>query len=380
MIINNIDLDKIISLRQELHQNPELSDNEFITSERLANFLHHLNPDELIRGVGGNGLICIFKGKKQGLSVLFRSDMDALPIQESNNFSYRSQNDGVSHKCGHDGHMAIIAGLAEYFSNNRPKKGQVVLLFQPSEENGKGAKKVLNDNKFKNITIDYAFALHNLPGFKKGSVILRDETFSSASKGIIIKLTGKTSHAAEPENGISPAIAMANIVKELTFLPNENRFSDFTLVTVVYAKLGEIAFGTSPGNAEIMATLRSYTDSDMQILAERAQLIAKENAFRHNLKFEISFTEEFPATVNSLGLDKTLKNIAEKSNIEFEYVDKPFRWSEDFGYFTQKIPGAIFGLGAGENQPLLHNPDYDFPDDIIEVGIKMFSEIFNKIA
>ena len=143
------DLEKIIELRHELHRNPELSDNEFITAERIANFLSHYNTPELIRGIGGNGIVCIFKGQKDGPSILFRCDMDALPIDETNEFEYKSKEKGVSHSCGHDGHMAIVAGLADAFSKNPPRKGQVVLLFQPSEENGQGALRVVNDEKFK---------------------------------------------------------------------------------------------------------------------------------------------------------------------------------------------------------------------------------------
>jgi amidohydrolase len=374
------DLQKIVELRHELHQNPELSDSEFITAERITGFLAHYNPTELIRGIGGNGIACIFKGKEEGPSVLFRCDMDALPIDEENDFEYKSQEKGVSHACGHDGHMAIMVGLADLFSKNPPKKGQLVLLFQPSEENGQGASRVLNDEKFKKLKIDYVFALHNLPGFPKGEIILREKVFTSASKGIIIKLTGKTSHAAEPENGVSPAIAMSNIVKELTFLPNENRFSDFTLVTVIYARLGEVAFGTSPGNAEIMATLRSYSNEDMQILTERAQVIAKENAFRYNLKFDINFTEEFPAMMNHAESVKDIELAAKSSNINFRYLPEPFRWSEDFAHYTQKFPGALFGLGSGEKHPQLHSLDYDFPDNIIEKGVKIFYEIYSLIV
>ena len=374
------DLQKIIELRQELHKQPELSDFEFITAERITNFLVQYNPTEIIRGIGGNGIICIFKGSEDGPSVLFRCDMDALPIDEENDFKYKSKEKGVSHKCGHDGHMAIMAGLADLFSKNLPKKGQAILLFQPSEENGQGAKRVLNDERFKELKIDYAFALHNLPGFPEGEVILKKDAFASASKGLVIKLVGKTSHAAEPENGLSPAMAMSNIIKELTFLPSENRFADFTLVTVVFAKLGEIAFGTSPGNAEIMATLRSYSNNDMQLLTERAHTIVKENAFRHNLKFEISFTEEFPATINNKESIKDIEKAVVSNSLKYRHLSEPFRWSEDFGYFTQKFPGAIFGLGSGENHPQLHNPDYDFPDSIIENGVRMFHGIYSQIV
>jgi len=374
------DLQKIVELRHELHQRPELSDSEVVTAEKIISFLAQYNPSELIQGIGGNGIACVFKGNEEGPSVLFRCDTDALPIDEENDFEYKSKEKGVSHKCGHDGHMAIIVGLADLFSKNPPKKGQVVLLFQPAEENGQGANRVLNDEKFKKLKIDYAFALHNLPGFPEGEILLRKDVFASASKGVIIKLFGKTSHAAEPENGINPAIAMSNIVKELTVLPYENRFSDFILVTVVYAKLGELAFGTSPGNAEIRATLRSFSNEDMQILADRSHAIVKENAFRHNLKFEISFTEEFPATINHENSVVEIENTAKSNNMKYRYLPQPFRWSEDFAHFTQNFSGALFGLGSGEDCPQLHNPNYDFPDSILENGVRVFYEIYTQIV
>lgn len=373
-------LERVVKFRKDLHKYPELSGNEKETAKLIVNYISDLNPDEIIENIGENGIAVVFKGNEEGSSVLFRADMDALPIIETNSFDYKSQNDGVSHKCGHDGHMAILAGLAEVFSKNRPEQGQAILLFQPAEENGEGARKVLEDEKFKKLNIDYAFALHNLPGFPKGEVILKKDTFSAASKGVIIKLSGKTSHAAEPENGISPAIAMSNIVRELTLLPNENRFDDFTLVTVVHARLGEIAFGTSPGEAEVMATVRSYSNKDMQVLTERIETIVKENSFRYGLKFNISYAEEFPAMVNNNELVVKLNDIASKNGINVKELNAPFRWSEDFAYFTQQYPGILFGLGCGEDHPQLHNPDYDFPDDIIENGVKIFHDIFNKIS
>lgn len=374
------DLDKIIKLRHELHQFPELSDNEFLTAERIANFLSQYENIELIRGIGGNGIACIIKGKKDGPSVLFRCDLDALPIDEINDFEYKSTEKGVAHKCGHDGHMAIISGLADLFSKNPPEKGQVVLFFQPSEENGQGAYRVVNDEEFKKIKVDYAFALHNLPGFPKGNVILRNETFAAASKGMIIKLTGKTSHAGEPENGNSPAVAMADIIKQLNDLPNKKGlFSDFTLLTVIHARLGEVAFGTTPGYAEVMSTLRTYTNEDMQKLTSACETIAKENAQKSNLKIQIEYVEEFPATINNKDMVHCIERASENAGIEYQYLEHPFRWSEDFAHFTQNFQGALFGLGSGKNHPQLHNPDYDFPDEIIENGVSVFYKIYNQI-
>ena len=373
-------INKVIELRHELHQNPELSDNEFLTAERIAMILSEFKPNEIIRGIGGNGIACIYKGKNEGPSVLFRCDMDALPINEEIDKNYTSVVEGVSHKCGHDGHMAIMIGLAQAFYNNPPEKGQVVLLFQPSEENGQGARRVIQDEKFENINIDYAFALHNLPEFPEGSIILRKDTFAAASKGMVVKLYGKTSHAGEPEKGINPAIAMADIIKRLAELNKDHiQYSDFTLLTIIYAKLGEIAFGTSPGYAEVMSTLSTFSNDDMLKLTENAEIISKEIAKQHNLKIEISYVEEFPATINSPDSVEMIGKSAKTANIPHLYIDKPFSWSEDFAHFTKKFNGALFGLGAGEKHAKLHNPEYDFPDEIIESGVKIFFEIFNNV-
>ncbi len=374
------DLEKIITLRHELHKHPELSDSEAQTALRIINFMESYHPDQIVTEIGGHGVAFVFKGNKEGPSVLFRCELDGLPIDDLIDKDYRSQTDGVGHKCGHDGHMSIIAGLADAFSKNRPERGQVVLMFQPAEENGQGAYRVVNDERFKQLKVDYVFALHNLPGYKKGTVVLGEDTFASASKGMIIKLTGKTSHAGEPENGNSPAIAMADIVKELTFLPQkENAFNSFTLVTIIHARLGEIAFGTTPGYAEVMATLRSYTNSDMEVLTYEAEKIAEKNAQKSNLKYEISYVEEFPATINKNNLVQQLEQVAIANQIPVEQLEKPFRWSEDFAHFTLQFPGVLFGLGSGLDQPQLHNPDYDFPDDIIENGVRMFYGIYQQI-
>jgi amidohydrolase len=371
-------IQEFIELRKELHRNPELSGHEYMTAQRIESFIRKFEPVEVIKNLGGAGIAFVFAGKSNGKTILIRCDLDALPIEESNEFEYRSSVRGVSHKCGHDGHMAIVSGLAKMVSEKGLEKGRVILLFQPAEETGEGAEKVLSDEKFKKLTPDYAFALHNLPGFPTGNIILRNQHFASASKGMIVTLKGKTSHAAEPENGRSPAVAMAKIILELTELPNQQNFSDFTLITVIHAALGEIAFGTTPGYAEVRATLRSYRNDDMETLTEKAIRLVKNNAQAEDLEWEIDWTEEFPATVNDEDCFQIIKKATETIESKLKLIEKPFKWSEDFGHFTAKFNGALFGLGAGENHSQLHNPDYDFPDEIIETGIRIFYEIIKS--
>ncbi len=373
----DINLEELVKLRKELHQHPELSGKESDTAERIIKYLQKYKPDQIVENIGGNGLAAIFEGEEDGPSVLFRCDLDALPIDEINDFEYRSNHNGVSHKCGHDGHMTIISGLAEAISQNRPGRGRAILLYQPSEENGQGAEEVINDPKFNIIRPDYVYALHNLPGFEKGAVITNEDIFASASRGMIVKLHGKTSHAGEPDRGLSPALAMADLVKDFTYLPQNFSFENFTLVTVIHARLGEIAFGTTPGFAEVMATLRSYTNDDMDKLVRHAEKITEKHANNYNLKFTIDYTEEFLAAENNRNSVGIVEKSAKEYGLKVIQKEEPFRWSEDFSHFTHRHPGALFGLGSGEDSPQLHNPDYDFPDDIIENGVKVFFGIYN---
>jgi amidohydrolase len=379
-----INLAEIIELRRELHKNPELSDQEKQTAASVKEYVSQFKPDEVVENIGGYGIAFIYEGKQEGPTIMFRCELDALPINEQNQFAYRSSKSGISHKCGHDGHMAIMCGLAAVIKKQPPGTGRVVLLFQPSEETGQGANRVLEDPKFKLLHPDYIFALHNIPGYPKNKIIVKDDVFSSASIGIIIRLRGKTSHASEPENGQNPATVMAGILKktERYFLPG-NKPERIKLITPIYCKLGERAFGTSPGFTEMMFTLRATHHNDFEHL--KKYLIGSihdslnETPHSKSLAMEYEWVEEFPNTVNDPACNDKILESAKQSGFSAEKLHFPFRWSEDFGHFLEKYPGAIFGIGAGTEHPALHNPDYDFPDELIETGIRMFFNISNNI-
>ena len=189
---------------------------------------------------------------------------------------------------------------------------------------------------------------------------------------------GKTSHAAEPENGINPANAISKIIKRFNDL-NKEPFSDLTFLTIIHILLGKISFGTSPGYAEIRATLRASENKDMVRLTEIAEQIVKKGAKDEKLKVEISFSEVFPAVVNNNECVQIIEKAADEANLKIERMDKPFRWSEDFGYFSKNYKVGFFGLGSGINQPALHNPDFDFPDETIESGVEVFFNIYKKL-
>lgn len=373
------DLKHLINFRQTLHQNPELSGYEEYTAEALKRTIIRYQPDDIIDGIGGYGVAFIFKGESEGPTLLLRADMDALPILEINDFDYSSRTENVAHQCGHDGHMAIMVGVAKEISQNRPKAGKVVLLFQPAEETGEGALAVMNDPNFHRIEPDVCFALHNIPGYPKGHILLKNGTFSAASQGLTVKLKGKTSHAAEPGKGVSPAIAMSKIIDRLTKLPEkDNLFTDFVLATVVHAKLGERTFGTTPGNAEILITLRSLNDEDMEVLIEHTKSVIHLISKGEGLSAKISFTDIYPAMNNDPSLNQRVKEAAKELNIPTIKIENPFPWAEDFANFSIKYKSVMFGLGAGEDSPKLHNADYNFPDDIIENGVKVFTEIYTR--
>ncbi|MCW8906868.1 MAG: amidohydrolase, partial [Sedimenticola sp.] len=229
-------------LRHELHRHPELSGRESTTAQRVTGFFRNLQPDRMLQGLGGEGLAFVFACQAPGPRVLLRCDMDALPIQESEPLPHRSRRPGVSHKCGHDGHMAIMAAVGEALARRRPARGEVVLLYQPAEETGQGARAVLDDPRFESVNPDLCFALHNIPGYPLGQVLVRDGAFSCASRGMAIKLSGKTAHAAQPETGRSPAAAMCRIIEQLSNLPPELLPPhELAFATVVGSRLGEKA-------------------------------------------------------------------------------------------------------------------------------------------
>lgn len=375
-----IPIKSLIEFRKNvLHKNPELSGKEYQTAKHIKTFLEKYKPDEIIEGLGESGIAAVY-GKDPSYTVMVRCELDALPIQEINDFEYKSINEGIAHKCGHDGHMTIVAGLATILHKNKPQKGRVVLLFQPAEETGEGATKVINDSKFKSIEPDYIFALHNLPGYPESSIIYREGNFTSSVKSIIIKLIGKTAHAAQPETGINPALAISKIISQISELSNNDPESDdFKLITPIQIKMGEEAYGTSAGYGEIHLTIRCWELDKMNQLEKQIIKIVEEVAVTSKLKIEIGYTQEFMSCSNNKEAGSYIELAAKSNNLAWMEKDKPFKWGEDFGVFTQKYKGAMFGLGAGEKVPALHNPDYDFQDNIIQPGIHMFLTIINNI-
>lgn len=367
----------LYSLRQSLHQHPEIAGEEKNTAKNIISFFSALQPDEVIADLGGTGLAFIFKGENPGIRTLFRAELDALPIQETGEVPYKSRTDGKAHLCGHDGHMAILCGLGAKLSIERPKKGEAVLLFQPAEETGEGAKRILDDPKFRRIAPDFAFALHNLPGFPLHQLIIRKGTFAAGSTGLTISLTGKTSHAAHPEAGINPAVAISQLIQTLPTFPQ--RLEGFALVTVIHAEIGSRAFGTSAGKGSLSLTIRAFDQKELEQLISMITEEATKVAKAEKLGIQLTFSEQFAVSKNDPKAAEPAEQVMKELGKDLYQNPEPFRWSEDFGLFSQSCPSYLFGLGAGEHCPQLHEPTYDFPDELIESGVQVFEGIVRKV-
>ena len=373
-------LPALLALRQDLHRHPELSGEEFATAERIRYFMAPFQPDAIIENIGGYGLVFVFEGSQPGPTVLFRCELDALPIKEVNTFNYRSVVSGASHKCGHDGHMTIICALGVLLAGKRPEKGRVLLAFQGAEETGQGAVAMVEDPLFQPLKPDYAFALHNLPGHALGRVLVKCGPFTCASRGMIVTLQGKTSHAAHPEDGTSPMQAMCEIMTGLTRFSRPHETGErFQLATVVHARLGEPAFGTSPGHGQVMATLRTETNKAMARLIQDVTALSEKIAESHGLGIQIQWQDIFNAGENHGEATDLILKCARSLGMEVLLMERPHRWSEDFGEFSARCKGAMLALGSGEHCPQLHNPDYDFPDDLILRGTGLFHAIVEEL-
>lgn len=373
MTLNDTDFAEITAWRRELHRYPELSGQEAATARRVQDFLAPSGPDQVLSGLGGHGVAAVFAGLAPGPTLLVRSELDALPIEELTGAPHSSTVPGVAHLCGHDGHSAILAAVARDLGRKRPQRGRVVLLFQPAEETGAGAHAVVTDPRYAEIRPDMAFSLHNAPGLPFGHAAIAPGPFACASRGMRIMLTGKTAHASMPETGISPMRAVARLMPALTDLGRGGPLdSGFTMVTITHSRMGEPAFGVAPGHAEIFATLRTMTDAGMEKLREEAETLANDAAEEAGLDLEIAYEDVFAASMNAPEAVEALRAALLAEGVSVTSEGLPMRASEDFGRIGQTAPAAMFLLGAGENYPRVHNPDYDFPDALIPIGAKVF--------
>lgn len=354
------------SIRQDLHCHPGISGDEHYAHDLIVRQLASCHPDQLFTHVGGFGVVAVWGTELSRPTIAIRGDIDALPI---------------GHRCGHDGHTTILLQLAERISDKFPRSFNninIILVFQPEEETGTGSRKIIDSGILQRYNIKAIFGFHNLPGFPLGTVVLNYHTFAAASTGVVYRLTGRNTHASTPEKGINPGLAIAEIIQSFNRLNSSDTAADrFRQCTLICVRLGEEAFGTSAGQADIMFTLRAFTNNAMQQLLSEANDTVNQTAARYHLQVSQSLRDPFLATENN----STLVEFVEQHCIcQQRHVLTPFRWSEDFANYLQHFPGAMFGIGSGEKQPELHHPDYNFPDSLIKPASDILLNIIEHFS
>jgi len=356
-----------ISLRRALHEHPQTAGNEQFAHDTIVRHLQGLHPTKVYTNVGGYGVVAVWEPCDSHINtvtqsqipiVAFRADIDALPI---------------GHRCGHDGHTTILLRLAELVDkqfSTLHSPLSVLLLWQPAEETGTGSRAVLDTGILQQYDIRAIYGLHNLPGYPLGTVVLCPHTFAAASTGVVYHLDGRETHASTPELGINPGMAIAEIINR--FNGFNGRDGEFRQSTLICVHIGQPAFGTSAGHADVMFTLRAFTNDAMERLLADANAAVDQIAARHGLQVSRSLVEPFRATENNPVCVKAIEKAAHDMPLSVVYKDIPNRWSEDFAEYLLEFPGAMFGIGSGEQQPELHHPDYDFPDVLVEPAAQLF--------
>jgi amidohydrolase len=373
------EINELILFRQHLHQHPKISGEEAWTRNEIRAWLKSRTSFKM-KTVGKNGLLLKGKSSDSSKKILVRVDIDALPITEKNDhILYRSEEVGAAHLCGHDGHATIGCGLA-LLMNKESENTPADIIFQPAEETGQGAQWVLNDPEFNIDDYSYSISIHNLPGYDKNTVVLRKEFFTAAVDSLIFRFTGSTSHAAEPQFGRNPAEAIARLILESQQIMKDYKERGFSVITPIFSRIGKKAYGTSPGYGETHFTLRAGKNKLLDKISDSLKQSAGALAKEYELDLSTDSTESFRAVKNNEHVVNLTEKAAQEKELKVVYRDELFSWGEDFGRFTEKIPGAMFGLGSGKDHPVLHSENYDFPDELIATGSELFYSVIKKLA
>ena len=366
--------DDMKSWRHYFHEHPELAYKEINTSKKVVELLKEFNVDNIETGIGGTGVVAVIEngsGKTLGL----RADMDALPIREENNKPYCSKNTGIMHACGHDGHTTMLLGAAKYLSESRKFKGKVVLIFQPAEEGFAGAKAMIEDGLFKKYPVDEIYGMHNMPNLKSGMLAIEEGPRLAAADNFEIEIIGKGAHGAMPSNSIDPIVCGSTIVQNLQHIVSRNSNPKETLVITVASFHSGNANNVIPKTAKLNGTIRYYNDEIGKMVRKRFYEVVNNTCETFGAKPEISFKKGYPATVNHKKQSLFAYNVAKKVGGKNSSNNQtPMMGSEDFSYFLKQVPGAFAWIGNGKSASL-HNPKYDFDDNILCTGASFLATL-----
>lgn len=359
-----------VTLRREMHQHPELSNEEVWTKQHLITFLKTYTSLEIVDK--GTWFYAIYSAGENLPKVAFRAEFDALPMDEVLDIPWASQIPGKAHKCGHDGHAATLAAFALEIDQEGADKN-IYFLFQPAEETGDGAiqcVKLIEEHQ-----IDEIFAYHNMSGLPFKSVGIIDGTAFCASKGMSIHLKGSPAHASQPEQGVNPSFAIGHILGAIPQFTSPEVNKGLILCTVVQIDVGEHAFGIAASEGVLRMTIRARYEEELVRLQENLETYAKEQATQFGLMISFEYNDEFPETINHSESADKIRQATAVLGLPIIELEEAYRGSEDFGHFTKLTKGAYCFIGNGEQYPNVHTYEYDFRDELIEVGTALFKTL-----
>jgi amidohydrolase len=371
----------LTATRQDIHAHPELGFDEHRTSDIVAKQLEALGI-EVHRGVGGTGVVGVLREGNGPVSIGLRADMDALPILEATEVPYRSTKPGVMHACGHDGHTTMLLGAARYLAETRNFNGTVNFIFQPAEEGLGGALAMLKDELFTRFPCDTVFGMHNDPGRPVGQFAIRPGTMMAGGAFFDIHVEGRGSHGAQPENSIDPVLVASHIVTGFQAIVARNVDPIDTAVVSATAIHGGDAYNVIPQTAEIRGTVRTFKHETMTLVEENMKRTATGVAAAFGATARVDFRRLFAPLVNDAAETKLFADVA--ADIVGEHnVDRERSLlvaSEDFSFMLEARPGAYINIGNGDTvgSVPVHNPGYDFNDEILPIGAAALAGIVEK--
>jgi hippurate hydrolase len=375
---------RVSEWRRELHQCPETGFAEQQTSDVVARILTELGlPVE--RGIGRTGVVASLKLGGGSGSIGLRADMDGLPLAESGEKAYKSRNNGVMHACGHDGHMAMVLGAAAALAEDGGFDGTVRFVFQPAEEHGLGAQAMLADGLLDRFPMDAIYGLHNLPGAPAGHLLTRPGGIMASEDNFEITINGRGGHAARPQMVVDPLVVGAEILLALQTIVARNLDPTQPAVVSCTEFLTDGARNAIPGQVIIRGDTRSFTAQVQSLLEERLRALCEGISAAYGATCSVTYTHEFEPTVNDPGCTTaSVRAAIAVAGAERTEADcQPFMGSEDFGVFARAIPGCFSFIGNGVEPERggtpLHSRDYDFNDDILDVGVRYYCELVRSV-
>ncbi len=366
-------------IRRAIHANPELSYEEVQTAELVARKLTEWGIP-VIRGLGGTGVVGVIKNGSGSRSVGLRADMDALPLQEHNTFAHKSKNDGKMHACGHDGHTTMLLGAAHYLAKHRNFDGTVYVIFQPAEEGAGGAKAMMDDGLFEQCPMEAVFGMHNWPGAKAGCMGVVSGPMMASSNEFELIIKGKGSHAAQPHMSIDPIMVAVQIAQSWQTIVSRNTSPiDSAVLSITQIHAGS-ATNIVPDSASMIGTVRTFTIPVLDMIERRMREIAEHTATAFNATVEFRFVRNYPPLINHAIETQFATGVMTEVVGEAGVLKdvEPTMGSEDFAFMLLEKPGCyvFIGNGDGTHREIghglgpcnLHNPSYDFNDDLLPIG------------